>query len=60
MLNITSGNIKAGVLYLVYGTQSVIYNGSIYSNGQVFRGISSITTFTFSGSGTQLVYEIQE
>jgi len=60
MFNITTGNILAGVLYLVYGTQSVIYNGNTYNHGQTFRGISSINTFTFSGTGTQLVYEISE
>ena len=60
MFNITSGNIQENVLYLVYGTQSVLYNGTTYAVGQTFRGISSITTFTFSGLGTQLVYEVTE
>lgn len=60
MFNITSGNIKWGVLYLVYSTQSVTYNGATYSAGQTFRGVGSVTTFTFSGTGTQFVYEVQE
>jgi len=60
MFNITSGNILRNVLYLVYGTQNVIYNGATYITGQTFRGIPSITTFTFSGSGTQLLYEVTE
>lgn len=60
MFNITSGNIRDGVLYLVYGAQSVTYNGSTYVTGQTFRGILSIENFTFAGTGTQLVYEILE
>lgn len=60
MYNITSGNILRDILYLVYGTQSVIYNGTTYVAGQTFRGVSSITAFTFSGTGTQLVYEVME
>ena len=60
MYNISSGNILGGVLYIVWGTNSVIYNGTTYMSGQVFRGVPSITNFTFSGSGTQLVYEVLE
>lgn len=60
MLNISSGQILNGILYLVYGTQSVTYNGTIYTTGQIFKGIISVTTFTFSGSGTQIVYEVSE
>lgn len=60
MFNIVSGNIKAGVLYLVYGAQSVTYNGTTYTTGQSFRGVLAVTTYTFSGSGTQLVYELVE
>ena len=47
-------------MYQVYGVQSVTYNGITYSTGQTFRGIISVTTFTFSGTGTQLVYEVLE
>jgi len=60
MFNITSGNIVAGVLYTVYGAQSVVYNGTTYTTGQRFRGVLGVTTFTFSGTGTQLVYEVLE
>ncbi len=47
-------------MYLIYGTQSVTYNAITYTTGQQFRGISGVATFTFSGSGTQLVYESME
>jgi len=60
MFNIVSGKIQQGILYLVYGAQSVIYNGTTYTTGQYFRGVIGVTTFTFSGSGTQLVYEAFE
>lgn len=60
MFNIVSGKIQQGVLYLVYGAQSVTYNGTTYTTGQYFRGVLGITTYTFSGSGTQLVYETFE
>jgi len=60
MYNISSGEIEDGVLYLVYGAQSVLYNGNTYNTGQYFRGTAGIADFTFSGSGTQLVYETLE
>jgi hypothetical protein len=60
MYNISSGNIESNKLYIVYGTQSVSYNGQVYTTGQNFKGITSISTFTFFGSGTQIVYEVLE
>lgn len=60
MFNIVSGKIQQGVLYLVYGMQSVTYNGTTYTTGQYFRGVIGVTTYTFSGSGTQSVYETFE
>lgn len=60
MYNISSGEIEVGVLYLVYGNQSVVYNGITYSSGQYFRGVGGVADFTFSGDGTQLVYETLE
>ncbi|WP_183573850.1 hypothetical protein HDF18_08490 [Mucilaginibacter sp. X5P1] len=45
MYNIISGDIQYNVLYLVSGTQSVTYNGTIYSEGQTFRGIAGIDTY---------------
>ena len=60
MINIISGKIQPGVLYFVYGAQSVTYNGTTYTTGQYFRGVIGVSTFTFSGSGTQLIYEVLE
>jgi hypothetical protein len=60
MFNINSGEIESGVLYVVYGGQNVTYNGIVYETGQQFRGINGVANFDFSGSGTQLVYEVAE
>lgn len=58
--NVVSGDIINGQLYYVAGTQSVVYNTSIYTTGQFFRGVPGVRTFTYSGSGTQVVNEIAE
>jgi hypothetical protein len=60
MFNVPSGNILRGMLYLVAGGQSVTYNGATYNSWQTFRGVQSVLTYTFSGTGTQLVYEVAE
>jgi hypothetical protein len=60
MYNIASGYIEDGVLYTVFGGQSVTYNGTTYNTGQSFRGVAGVYSFTFSGTGTQLVYELLE
>lgn len=57
---ITSGQIQDGVLYLVNGQQSVVYNGNTYAPGAQFRGVQGVSTFTYSGSGTQSVTESVE
>ena len=57
MYNIASGYIEQGILYTVFGAQSVTYNGTTYITGQAFRGVVSVTTYSLSGTGTQLVYE---
>ena len=58
--NITSGNIENRVLYLVAGGQSVIYQGATFSTGQNFRGATGATTFSLTGAGSALVYEVSE
>lgn len=55
---ILSGEIQPDVLYEVVGTQSVTYNFISYSTGQQFKGIRTIKTFTYSGTGTQDVNEV--
>jgi len=57
---IVSGQIQDGVLYLVNGQQSVTYNGSTYAPSSQFRGVQGVSTFTYSGSGTQSVTEMVE
>jgi len=57
---IVSGEIQAGVRYFVAGSQSIIYNGNTYGSGQYFQGVSGVFTFTYLGSGTQLIYEVSE
>lgn len=57
---VISGQIKAGILYMVAGSQSVTYNSIIYSTGQVFRGITGLMDFVFTGTGIQAINEVQE
>ncbi|WP_443937099.1 hypothetical protein [Pedobacter sp. MW01-1-1] len=59
MYSVVSGELLNGVLYTVAGEQSVVYNGATYSAGQSFRA-TSVKTFTYSGAGTQLLYEVTE
>ncbi|HWZ35390.1 MAG TPA: hypothetical protein VNW51_04485 [Mucilaginibacter sp.] len=58
--SIITGEINYNVLYVVGGTQSVVYNSITYTTGQQFRGVPNVRTFTYSGTGTQAVYEILE
>ena len=58
--NVTSGQIQVGFLYKVIGVQSVIYNSVTYATGAIFRGVSGVTTFAYSGSGTQIVNQLIE
>jgi len=60
MYNITNGYLEADILYIVYGAQSLTYNGTTYNTGQTFKGVAGIPDFTFLGTGTQLVYEVLE
>lgn len=57
---VVTGEIFTGRLYLVTGTQSVTYNSVTYSTGQTFRAITGFKDFTYSGSGTQIVNEVEE
>jgi len=57
--HIASGGIEKGKLYVVAGERSVIYTGVTYNTGDKFRGTGT-NTYAFSGSGTQLVYEVVE
>ncbi|WP_454801788.1 hypothetical protein [Mucilaginibacter phyllosphaerae] len=58
--NITSGEICTDVLYYVAGEKSVIYNLKTYFSGEYFRGINNVTTFNYSGIGSQELYEVAE
>jgi hypothetical protein len=58
--SVINGQIKPGILYVVAGSQSVTYNSITYATGQQFRGISGLMNFAYSGTGTQLVNEVQE
>jgi hypothetical protein len=57
---ITSGQVQPGVLYLVNGQQSVVYNGTTYASGTTFRGVTGTSSFTYTGTGTQSVTEVLE
>jgi len=58
--NIPVNAIQAGMLYKVVGDQSVTYNSILYATGATFRGVSGVTTFTYSGAGTQIVAQLIE
>lgn len=48
-LPVISGSIKLGVVYMVKGTGSLTYNGTIYLPNDTFTGTST-TTFTATGT----------
>ena len=51
--DIASGSIVAGTKYEVYGTSAdtVTYNGTTYSVGETFVGVSGVATYSESGGG---------
>lgn len=57
---VLTGEILSGHLYVNAGGQSVVYNSVTYTTGQTFRGVSSTATFTYSGTGSQIVNELSE
>lgn len=60
LYTINSGEIKPGWLYQVFGESHVVYNLNTYYTGQIFTGVSGITTYYYSGSGTKLLYELTQ
>lgn len=58
--SVSSGGISEGVKYRVVGEQSVTYNSVLYTTGQIFTGVNGITTFAYSGTGTQIVNRVFE
>lgn len=58
--NVPTNSIEGNVLYVVAGQQSVIYSGLTYNTSQNFRGINGVTGFTYTGTGTTIVYEVEE
>lgn len=57
--NVPTNAIEANFLYVNIGAQDVVYNSITYTTGQVFTGVSGIATFTYSGSGSQIVNEVE-
>jgi hypothetical protein len=54
-MNISSGQIEPGVLYQVFGSGDVTYNGFTRAPGLVnntFRGVFGVTVFTTTGAVT--------
>lgn len=60
MYNVLTDEIQANVLYKVIGEKSVIYDEITYNTDDTFRGIQGITTFEYTGSGTEFVTELTE
>lgn len=50
-VDIPSGNIEAGVIYVNIGYTEVIYSTDRYTNGRPFLGYEGVTTYTTDGSG---------
>lgn len=55
---VQSGEIIPGVTYVNTGVASVVYNSITYTSGEQFTGVASFNTFTYSGSGSQIVNEV--
>jgi hypothetical protein len=60
MYTINNGEISYNVLYLVSGTESIVYNSITYALGQFFRGLPGIKSFTPTGIGTPSIVEVLE
>lgn len=56
---ILTGSIISGHFYIVKGQKTIIYNGQNYTTGSIFKGVDSVTGFTFSGTGTLLINELR-
>lgn len=53
--NVATDSIQQNSFYLVQGGKSIIYNGHTYTTGQIFQGVSGITGYTYTGTGTLLL-----
>lgn len=60
MYNVPTNAIEAFILYVNAGDQSVVYNSNTYTTGQTFTGVTGVTSFTYTGSGTQIVNEVEQ
>jgi hypothetical protein len=58
--NVPTDAVQSGVLYRVAGEQTATYNSVAYATGSTFRGVVGFTSFTYSGSGTQIVNQVTE
>ncbi|QHS56057.1 hypothetical protein GWR56_11125 [Mucilaginibacter sp. 14171R-50] len=56
---VLSGELVLGVLYYISGSQSVIYDSSIYNSGLYFRA-GTLKTYSYTGVGSQEVNEVAE
>lgn len=54
MYEIISGNIVSGVIYQVVGGTSIVYNSVTYLAGEIFTGVSGVSTYTKT-AGTEIV-----
>lgn len=56
---VATGNILVGSYYLVTGTKTVIYNGQNYATGSIFQGVTGITGYSYTGTGTLIVINLR-
>lgn len=59
MYNVPTNAIVPYLLYVNAGEQDVVYNSETYTTGQTFEGVGGVSSFSYSGSGSQIVYEIE-
>lgn len=50
--DIASGSISVNEEYIVTGYTSVTYNSVTYNDGDIFTGVTGVTTYSTSGTGT--------
>ena len=53
--DVASGSIAEGQKYKVIDYTSVTYNGTPYTDDQIFTGVAGVTTYTTDGSGSVIV-----
>lgn len=57
---VQTGNIVPSHFFLVKGQKSIIYNGQTYTTGTLFEGVTGVTGYTYSGTGSLLLVKMHK